>query len=54
MENINVFNLKFILNNFNIFNGRLSCYLYNVDFIKLKNISLGYLLFKLLIKKNLL
>mgnify|MGYP007124150118 CR=1 FL=1 len=38
----------------NTSNGRSSRYLHNADFIKLKNISLGYSLPKSLIKKILL
>ena len=43
-----------IPNNSNTSNGRSSRYLHNADFIKLKNISLGYSLPKSLIKKILL
>ena len=53
-ENTNASNPKFIPNNSNTSNGRSSRYLHNADFIKLKNISLGYSLPKSLIKKNLL
>lgn len=50
-ENTNASNPKFIPNNSNTSNGRSSRYLHNADFIKLKNISLGYSLPKSLIKK---
>lgn len=53
-ENTNASNPKFIPNNSNTSNGRSSRYLHNADFIKLKNISLGYSLPKSLIKKILL
>lgn len=53
-ENTGAVNPKFVPNNSNTSNGRSSRYLHDADFIKLKNISLGYTLPKSLVRKALI